>query len=130
MSRELDALQPPARDRARTDDALDHSRLEELLAEAAAQPFSGWDFSWLGDRLITEGPGWDFEATVERYARATPDLLDMGTGGGEWLAGLTYRPSRTVATEGWPPNVAVAQRRLAPLGIEVFDAGGGPDNVD
>ncbi len=109
---------------------MDHPRLEELLDEAAAQPFSGWDFSWLGDRLITEGPGWDFEAIVERSARSSPDLLDMGTGGGEWLARLPHRPPRTVATEGWPPNVPLARRRLAPVGIEVFDAGGGPDNVD
>ena len=105
-------------------------RLDDLLDEAEAHPFSGWDFSWLGDRLIIDGPGWDFEAIVARYARDAPDLLDMGTGGGEWLARLPYRPPRTVATEGWPPNVPVARQRLAPLGIEVIDAGGGPDNVD
>lgn len=106
------------------------ARVDALLDEAAAQPFSGWDFSWLGDRLTIDGPGWDFAATIDRYARASPDLLDMGTGGGEWLAGRPYRPPRTVATEGWPPNVPVARRRLRPLGVDVVAAGGGPDNVD
>ncbi len=109
---------------------MSNARLDDLLVEAETQPFSGWDFSWAADRMTVAPPGWDFAATVERYARNSPDLLDMGTGGGEWLAGLTYRPPRTVATEGWPANLPVAQDRLAPLGIEVFDAGGGPDNVD
>lgn len=56
-------------------------------------------------------------------------LLDLGTGGGEWLAALQSRPPRTVATESWPANVPVARRRLAPLGIEVVETAGTPDNT-
>jgi cyclopropane fatty-acyl-phospholipid synthase-like methyltransferase len=62
---------------------------------------------------------WDYTATVLEHARRSPDLLDLGTGGGEWLAALPYRPARTVATEAWPPNVSVARGRLKPLGTEV-----------
>lgn len=54
----------------------------------------------------------------------------MGTGGGEWLAGLCYRPPRTVATESWPPNVGVAKARLNPLGISVTRVEPAPDNVE
>lgn len=31
-------------------------------------------------------------------------------------------PQRAVAIEGWPPNVGVARRRLAPLGVSVMGA--------
>lgn len=103
--------------------------LDELLAEAASRPLVGWDFSWLGDRLTVEPPAWDFAALVERRARVSPDLLDLGTGGGEFLASLRARPPRIVATEAWPPNVAVAEARLRPLGVTVVAVDAAPDNV-
>jgi hypothetical protein len=60
----------------------------------------------------------------------SPDLLDIGTGGGEWLAAQPNRPPRTVATESWPPNVDVAGARLRPLGVTVVRDEGALDNVD
>jgi SAM-dependent methyltransferase len=104
--------------------------LDALLAEAETHPVEGWDFSWLGDRAVSHPPPWDFEALVERRAADAPDLLDLGTGGGEWLAALSRRPARTVATEAWPPNVEVARRRLRPLGVEVVAVETAPDNCD
>lgn len=90
----------------------------------------GWDFTRFGDRLVTTGPGWDFAAIVVARCAGASSLLDLGTGGGEWLAALTARPPRTVATESWPPNVPVARARLEPLGVEVVATEGAPDNVD
>lgn len=105
--------------------------LDRLLAEAASRPLGGWDFSWLGDRMaVTSALPWDYTELVGQCCRDSPDLLDLGTGGGEWLSGLAYRPPRTVATECWPPNVPVAARRLRPLGVPVIWAPGAPDNVD
>lgn len=101
---------------------------EALLAEAASRKLLGWDVSYDG-RTVTDPP-WDFTAIVANLAGQSSDLLDMGTGGGEWLSALPGRPSRTVATEGWPPNVAVARDQLRPLGIEVVAVTGAPDNVD
>lgn len=89
----------------------------------------GWDFSWLGDRLAVEPLPWDFDAIVDSAARRSPDLLDLGTGGGEWLASLPHRPPRTVATESWSPNVPVAQQRLGPLGVEVVQVEAARDNT-
>ena len=103
---------------------------EALLSEADTLDPSGWDLRALGDRLEIAPLPWDFTATVERHTRSAPDLLDLGTGGGEWLASLTQRPARTVATETWPPNVDVAGRRLRPLGITVVRTDPAPDNVD
>jgi len=102
--------------------------IESLIREAELHPTSGWDFSWLGARHKAVPPPWDFEGIVAQYARRSPDMLDMGTGGGEWLAALPHRPPRTVATEAWPPNVPVAKRRLNALGIEVVQVDGAPDN--
>jgi SAM-dependent methyltransferase len=65
---------------------------------------------------------------VSGRARTATTLLDMGTGGGEVLSRLAPRPRRTVATEGWPPNVPVAKRRLRPLGIALVQDEGAPDN--
>ena len=104
--------------------------VDHLLDEAERQPFSGWDFSWLEGRVRVEPLPWDFEALAADRARRSPDLLDMGTGGGERLSRLPGRPARTVATESWAPNVPVAARRLRPLGIPVVHAEGAPDNAD
>jgi SAM-dependent methyltransferase len=104
--------------------------LDRLLGDAETTPTDGWDLGRLGDRISIRPPAWNFERIVEEHARRASDLLDLGTGGGEWLASLRYRPPRTVATEAWPPNVDVAGRRLRPLGITVVRAGGAPDNAE
>jgi hypothetical protein len=101
-----------------------------LLEEAEARPVEGWDFSWLGDRMRVAPHPWSFEHIVAEHARRSPDLLDMETGGGEWLARLAVRSPRTVATESWPPNVEVAGARLRPLGITVVRDEAAPDNVE
>lgn len=107
----------------------DGSTVEELLAEAAAVPIGGWDFSWLGSRVKSEPPSWDYDALVCAHAEGSPDLLDLGTGGGEWLAALPCRPARVVATEGYEPNFPLAAARLEPLGVVLVPADA-PDNVD
>jgi SAM-dependent methyltransferase len=102
---------------------------EQLAAEAQDAPFSGWDFSWLAARSTDEPLPWDYRSEVARRAAGARCMLDMGTGGGEVLARLAPRPPRTVATEGWPPNVPVAARRLRPLGIPVVQDEGAADNL-
>jgi hypothetical protein len=73
------------------------SGFEQLLRDADARPLVGWDLSCDG-RIGTTATPWNFEAAVVRHARQPPDMLDMGTGGGEWLNALAHRPARTVAT--------------------------------
>jgi len=101
-----------------------------LMEEARRRPAQGWDFTWLADRMTWDDLPWDFANIVSELATASPDLLDLGTGGGEWLAQLATRPLRTVATESWTPNVVVARNRLEPLGVEVLEVDGAPDNND
>jgi SAM-dependent methyltransferase len=101
---------------------------DELLDEALEVPFRGWDFSALGDRIVLEPPPWRFEQLVDAEAARARSMLDMGTGGGEWLSARKHAP-RTVAAESWPPNVPVAEARLRELGIAVVQDEGATDNA-
>jgi hypothetical protein len=102
---------------------------EELIAEALAAPFEGWDFSWVEGRSIIDPYDWDYGDIVRSAIEAgVRTLVDMGTGGGEFVASLPVRPPVTWATEAWAPNVAVAARRLLPLGVGVVHAEGARDN--
>ncbi|MDT0379341.1 class I SAM-dependent methyltransferase [Streptomyces sp. DSM 42041] len=92
---------------------------DDLVAEAAAAPVAGWDFSWLDGRATEQRPSWGYQRMMgDRMARASA-ALDVQTGGGEVLAGVTRLPVPTVATESWPPNVAKATRLLHPRGVTV-----------
>ncbi|GAA4547134.1 class I SAM-dependent methyltransferase [Amycolatopsis samaneae] len=94
---------------------------DELLAEGAAQPTEGWDFSWFAGRATEERPPWGYSRLLgERMARASAGL-DLQTGGGEVLAGIPAPPPVLAATEGWAPNIATARETLAPLGAEVHE---------
>lgn len=100
---------------------------EELISDALAAPVVGWDFSWLQGRWSVGPLPWSYQAEVERHAATASSMLDIGTGGGELLS-ITARAPFTVATESWPPNVAVAHRRLRPLGVPVVQEEGAPDD--
>ncbi len=82
----------------------------------------GWDFSVLDGQMSEQAPPWDFDAVCRVELERSGHLLDMGTGGGEQLLRFAKAlPKDTVATEGWPPNVAVAARNLQLHGIPVVD---------
>ncbi|HHX4517544.1 TPA: class I SAM-dependent methyltransferase, partial [Pseudomonas aeruginosa] len=100
---------------------------DALLVEAGRTPMRGWEYDY-GGRIRLEPPPWDFPGRMLERCRAAASLLDMGTGGGEWLSRLPYRPPLTVATEGWAPNLEIARGRLEPLGIRVVEVEGAPDN--
>jgi SAM-dependent methyltransferase len=97
---------------------------EELVAEADAAPIEGWDFSWLDGRATEERPSWGYAGMVAERARGARRMLDLQSGGGELLAGLPRLPPLLVASEGYPPNVPVADRRLRPRGARVVAADG------
>jgi SAM-dependent methyltransferase len=97
---------------------------EELLAEGAAVPVEGWDFSWFKGRATEERPPWGYARMLGARMAALASVqgaaaLDMQTGGGEVLATIPSGPPTLVATESWPPNIDVARRNLAALGASV-----------
>lgn len=85
---------------------------EELVAEGAAVPLEGWDFSWFEGRATEERPPWGYARLIGRRLAAVSAALDIETGGGEVLATAPRWPELLVATESWPPNIAVARDRL------------------
>ena len=88
------------------------------------EPFQGWDFSHLNGRGEAEELPWNYQEELEPYLNYRTMLLDMGTGGGEFLLSLNPPKGRTYATEGYLPNVDLCRRRLPIHGIElrqVFD---------
>ncbi|MEW2467487.1 class I SAM-dependent methyltransferase [Streptomyces sp. NPDC046994] len=92
---------------------------EELVKEAVDASVDGWDFSWFDGRATEERPSWGYARSMaERLAHASA-ALDIQTGGGEVLASAPTLPPLTVATEGWPPNVARATALLHPRGAVV-----------
>lgn len=101
---------------------------ENWLAEEAAA-FSGWDFSHLAGRWVEGALPWDYAAEVRARLRPQDRLLDMGTGGGEFLLTLGHPYALTAVTEAYPPNIALCRNRLAPLGIDVRGITDGDDTL-
>ncbi|BBX73746.1 hypothetical protein MSHI_16520 [Mycobacterium shinjukuense] len=99
---------------------------EDLVAEAMAAPVEGWDFSWLNGRATEERPSWGYQRLMSQRLAAASAALDIHTGGGEVLAGVDKFPPTMAATESWPPNAALATRRLHPRGVVVVAAPDAP----
>lgn len=94
---------------------------DKLTQEAWNHEFSGWDFVYLSGRMRQEEPSWNYRKFVMEKIPGADSLLDLDTGGGEFLSSLQPLPRRTVATEAYPPNVPIAKSRLTPLGVKVID---------
>jgi SAM-dependent methyltransferase len=97
------------------------SRFDRLINEALSQELVGWDFSWLSERTTETPLPWDFREIVLNRMKAATSLLDLGTGGGEFLASLAPLPANTWATEGYPPNINIAHEHLETFGVHVVD---------
>jgi hypothetical protein len=95
------------------------SDFERLITEAESQPFSGWDFSYLEGRYVQGRPSWNFVQEARSVVQHAQSMLDMATGGGEFLSSLSPLPKTCCATEGYPPNSRIALGRLRPMGIDV-----------
>ena len=94
---------------------------EQLIAEAVAQDFSGWDFSFLTNRMVSQPLSWGYRQRMSEHIKTATALLDMGAGGGEFLASLAPLPRTTYSTEAYLPNVPIARERLEPLGVQVIE---------
>jgi SAM-dependent methyltransferase len=93
---------------------------ERLVDEAWQHDFSGWDFHFIKDRWIEQLPAWDYRQIVLEQMKDCTSMLDIGTGGGEFLSTLHPFPVETYATECYPPSTQIAQKRLEPLGVKVL----------
>lgn len=92
---------------------------DELVAEAAAAPVEGWDFSWLDRRATEQRPSWGYQRLMSRRLADASAALDLQTCGGEVLSGAEKFPPTMAATESWPPNRARATKLLHPRGVVI-----------
>jgi len=87
-----------------------------------AQPFIGWDFSYLDGRMLEEQPPWSYSARAAELMKKSSSVLDLDTGGGERFLELQQHwPPKVVATEHYPRNFKLATERLSPFGAKVID---------
>lgn len=100
-----------------------NQRKFELFLKDYEADFKGWDFSYIeSTHRIQEFPlNWSYRSIVLTYLAQSNNLLDMGTGGGEFLSSLPIIPEFTYATESYLPNIDIAMNRLQPLGINVIE---------
>ena len=99
--------------------------LNQWLAEERAAHIHGWDFSHIDGRYQEEHDlPWDYGQAVRQYLRPESRILDIDTGGGEFLLSLRHPYHLTSATEAYPPNVSLCRETLAPLGIDFQEADG------
>lgn len=104
---------------------MNYNELKKIwLAEQELAHIHGWDFSHIEGRFSNgeELLPWDYTAIVRGQLSPETRLLDIDTGGGEWLLELGHPYSLTAATEAYPPNVALCGERLLPLGIDFREA--------
>ena len=78
-------------------------------------------FLLVDGRATEERPSWGYQRTLpsQRLA-AVSAALDIHTGGGEVPGGAGPFPPAMAAIETWPPNAALATKRLHPLGVVVI----------
>ncbi len=82
----------------------------------------GWDFSSLtGSGRMAETPlPWDYRSIIKPKMQNIRRMLDMGTGGGEFLKTLAPLPLETFATEGYESNVKIAEDNLSACRVKVI----------
>lgn len=104
--------------------ALCHLDRDEQIAawkdEEAIAHIHGWDFSHIAGRYTEQDDlPWDYRSVIGQYLTPEMRLLDIDTGGGEFLLSLHHPYEKTAATENYPPNVQLCKETLLPLGIEL-----------
>ncbi len=100
---------------------MNYNELKTIWQGEEQRAFSGWDFSYIKARWHSDPLPWDYRAIVDDYLEPSHTLLDIGTGGGEFLLTLNHPYENTCVTEAWSPNVALCRNRLEPLGIRVHE---------
>ena len=103
--------------------------IEGWKAEEDIAYVHGWDFFHIARRYSEqEDLPWDYREVIGRYLRPEGKLLDIDTGGGEFLLSLGHPHENTAATENYPPNVALCREVLLPLGVD-FRPGDGKERL-
>ena len=99
---------------------MKEKELKEYLLKEERFVFNGWNFSHLKGRWDNEELPWNYKQIVLRYLVDDMNMLDMGTGGGEFLLTLNHPYNKTSITEAYEPNIKICKEVLEPKGIIVY----------
>ena len=103
--------------------------IKNWKAEEKIAHIHGWDFSHIDGRYTEQDDlPWDYRAVIEEYLIPDMKIMDIDTGGGEFLLSLNHPHENTAAMENFPPNVALCKTVLLPLGID-FRPGDGKEKL-
>jgi len=99
----------------------------ELIArwreEEAVAHIHGWDFSHIEGKYMEEDDlPWDYREEILAHLAPGMRVLDLDTGGGEFLFSLGHPAEQLAATEGYGPNVQLCRETLLPLGVDFREA--------
>lgn len=94
----------------------------QLVEDAINQSFTVWDFTYVDGRITESDTFWSYHDLAQQLTNSATAMVDMCTGGGEFLDSLNKLPNPTFATEGYKPNVAIATQRLSKRGVTVVEA--------
>ena len=99
--------------------SLSPQLIAQWKQEEACAHIRGWDFSHLDGRLFEDTDfGWDYRQEVLLHLEEGMRVLDLDTGGGEFLLSLEHPHALLAATENYPPNVQLCRDTLLPLGVD------------
>ena len=99
--------------------------IENWLEEEKSAHIQGWDFSHIHGRYEEENDlPWDYKNIIKQYLKTEYKLLDIDTGGGEFLLTLKHPFKNTSVTENYLPNVEFCKKNLVPLGINLYEIDG------
>lgn len=101
---------------------MEDEDLRRAWQKEEKENFKRWDFSHLEGVIKDEPLPWNYKDIVKKYLKKEYKLLDMHTGGGEFVLSLNHPYKNTYLTEGWKPNVKLCIEKLSPLGINVYEA--------
>ncbi|MBI9015090.1 MAG: methyltransferase domain-containing protein [Clostridiales bacterium] len=93
------------------------NELIKYWKQEEARVFEGWDFSSIETYMTEEKLPWDYDTLARSLIKKNLKVLDMGTGGGEFLLSLHPFSKMTFATEKYKPNFEYAKNILDEEGI-------------
>lgn len=99
--------------------------LNSWLHEEKIAHIHGWDFSHIRGKYEEENDlPWSYPDIIGHYLTKDMKLLDIDTGGAEFLLSLKHPHNNLAATESYPPNVKLCKEILLQLGIDFRESDG------
>ena len=96
--------------------------IQSWLHEEEIAHIRGWNFSHIDGRHEEAPLPWSYREIIIGHLRPDMRILDMDTGGGEFLLSLGHPHKNTAAVEAYPPNVKLCRETLLPLGVDFKEA--------